>query len=347
MTTSLQLSYGGVLLGVFAQQVGVPVPSVVFLMAAGALSAHGVMSPAVIVFLGVLACLAGDGIWFWIGRRWGSKAVRLLCRLTPDPRSCSRDAQEKFRRYGLPVLCVAKFLPGLDAVMPPLGGAEGVSVTRFLAVDAVGSFLWSVCYVGLGYIFSNQLDIAIRWVQHCGTAFGAAIVVPIVVYIGWRGLTVARMIRRLKLRRISPPLLARKLKSRSKVAVLDLLNFEKEIDGDSLEAIPGAFSIDPSLLQKSSQITIPDDVEIILYCSSRRDILSARVAVALKRIGVDRVWVLEGGLEAWRRHGLPVARCLEVPELVAKRLGINLPQPPPKRREAGDPLVERQLPCES
>ena len=91
--------------------------------------------------------------------------MRLLCRFTADPRGCSKNAHEKFRRYGLPVLCVAKFLPGLDAVMPPLAGAEGVSLAGFLALDAVGSFLWSGVYVGLGYLFSNQLDVAIRWVQ--------------------------------------------------------------------------------------------------------------------------------------------------------------------------------------
>ena len=64
MNTLLQLTYGGVFLAVFANQVGLPVPSVVFLMAAGALSARGAMSPAIIVLLGVLGCLAGDGIWF-------------------------------------------------------------------------------------------------------------------------------------------------------------------------------------------------------------------------------------------------------------------------------------------
>ena len=135
MTTSLQLTYGGVFLAVFANQVALPVPSIAFLMAAGALSAHGGMRTSIIVLLGVLGCLAGDGIWFWLGRKWGSKAMRLLCRFTADPRNCSRDAREKFHRYGLPVLCVAKFLPGLDAVMPPLGGAEGVSVTTFFALD--------------------------------------------------------------------------------------------------------------------------------------------------------------------------------------------------------------------
>jgi membrane protein DedA with SNARE-associated domain len=94
--------------------------------------------------------------------------------------------------------------------MPPLGGAEGVSAPAFFVRDTVGSFLWSAAYVGLGYLFSNELDVAIGWVQHFGTAFGIGIGVPIVLYAGWRGLTLSRMIRQLRLRRISPPMLARK-----------------------------------------------------------------------------------------------------------------------------------------
>ena len=142
MTTSLQLTYGGVFLAVFANQAGLPIPSIVFLMAGGALSAHGGMRASIIICLGVLGCLAGDGIWFWLGRKWGSKATRLLCRFSADPRNCSQDARDKFRRHGLPLVCVAKFLPGVDAVLPPLGGAEGVSGTAFFALDTLGSLLW-------------------------------------------------------------------------------------------------------------------------------------------------------------------------------------------------------------
>ena len=327
MTTSLELTYGGVLLAVFAQQLCLPVPSVAFLMAAGALSAGGHMRVGIILCLAVLGCLAGDGIWFWVGRRWGSKALRLLCRFASDPRSCSRNAQEQFRRYGLPVLCVAKFLPGLDLLMPPLGGAQGVPAAAFLALDAAGSLLWAGVYVGLGYVFSKELDIAIRWVEQFGTAAGIGIGVPLALYAGWRGLVLVRMIRHLRLRRISPPLLARKLKSDRKVAVLDLSNFEEETESESQGRIPGALSVDPSILRRSPHISIPNDVKIILYCSSGSDMVSARAAVGLKRIGVNKVWVLEGGLKAWREHGLPVSQFQEAPEVVAERYGVALPTP--------------------
>ena len=70
---------------------------------------------------------------------------------------------------------------------------------------------------------------------------------------------------------------------------------------------------------------MPDDVQIILYCSSERDFVSARVAIALQRIGIDNVWVLEGGLRGWREKGLPVSQSPETPQAVAERLGVRLP----------------------
>ncbi|MGC2111385.1 MAG: VTT domain-containing protein [Candidatus Korobacteraceae bacterium] len=326
MTPSLQLTYSGVLFAVFAQQLCLPIPSVVFLMAAGALSARGEMRTSIIVLLGVVGCLAADGIWFWLGRRWGSRALRLLCRFSADPRRCFQNANEKFRRYGLPVLCVAKFLPGLDVVMPPLVGAQGAPLSGFLALDTLGGFLWSGFYVGLGYLCSRQLDVAIRWVGHFGTTLGIAIVVPICLFAGWRGLGLVRMIRRLRLRRISPALLARKLKSNTKVAVLDLLDFEADTDNESSEAIPGALRVDPSVLRNSPHIAVPDGVDIVLYSSAGGDTVSARAAVSLKRIGVDNVWVLQGGLKAWREQGFPVSQGPEIPEVVAKRVGVELPE---------------------
>jgi len=326
MADSSQLTYAGVLVAVLANQACLPIPAVVVLMAAGALSAHGDMSAGIIISLSVLGCLLADGIWFWFGRRWGTAAMRLLCRFADDPRKCSKNAQEKFRRYGLPVLCVSKFVPGLDGFIPPLSGAQGVSLARFLAVDAVGSFLWSGFNVGLGYLFSKQLDIATRWAGRFGTALCIVVGIPLLLYAAWRGLELVRMVRRLQLRRISPRMLHRKLKSKRKVAVLDLVHFEEETETESLEAIPGAFRLEPSRLRKSPHITVPNDVEIVLYCSSRGDIVSARAAVGLKRVGIDKVWVLEGGLNAWREQGFPVSQPGEA-ELVAARFGVKLPQP--------------------
>jgi rhodanese-related sulfurtransferase len=184
--------------------------------------------------------------------------------------------------------------------------------------------------VALGYVFSNQLDLAVAWMNRFGTAFAIGIGLPIVLYAGWRGVVLADMIRKLRVRRISPAALYRKLKSNCKVAVLDLLEFDllefdKETVPQAPAAVPGAFRVDPSRLRESPQMIVPSDVQIVLYCSSERNVVSARVAIALQRIGIVNVWVLEGGLNGWREKGLPVSPSPETPEAVAERLGVRLP----------------------
>jgi membrane protein DedA with SNARE-associated domain len=63
--TPPRLTYAGVLVAVLANQLCLPVPAIVFLMAAGALSAHGHMQASTVVLLSVLACLLADGLAFW------------------------------------------------------------------------------------------------------------------------------------------------------------------------------------------------------------------------------------------------------------------------------------------
>ena len=167
------------------------------------------MLASIIVVLAVVACLIADWIWLWFGRRWGSRATQVLCKLAADPRKCSRYAHQKFHRYGLRVKYLAKFLPGVDVVLPLLG-AERVLLAEFFGVDGIGSLLWSVSHAGLGYVFSNQLDVAITWSQDFGAAMAIAIGVPIVLYAGWRGIALQRMIQRPRVCRISPSMLHRK-----------------------------------------------------------------------------------------------------------------------------------------
>jgi len=315
-----------VLLAVLAQQLCLPIPSIAFLIAAGALSARGEMRASIIVLLAVLGCLTADLFWFWFGRRWGSQAMRLLCRLSTDPRTCAEKAHKRFRTYGLPILCVAKFFPGLDVVMPPLAGAEGAPLTAFLSHDIPGGFLWSVFYVGLGYVFANQVDAAIGWTKHFATALGLVIGVPLGIYLGLRGLRLVGMLRRLSLRRMSPALLARMLKRKSKVVVIDLLGFEATSGEESSDAIPGSLRVDPAVLRTYPHIAVPKGVDVVLYSASGGATVSARAAMALKRIGVDNVWVLQGGLKAWRESGLPTSESPDAPEVAAGRVGIELPK---------------------
>jgi membrane protein DedA with SNARE-associated domain len=167
---------------VFAHQVGLPIPAPLFLLAAGALAAARTLALVPAIGLGILACLLADMMWYEAGRRGGDKVLHVIHRFARDPDYHDRRAKEIFARYGLQLLVLAKFVPGLDAVLPPLAGASRTGRIRFLVFDAVGAGLYSGAYAGLGYIFSHSLDRAAGYITRAGTLLAGLAVAGVAIF---------------------------------------------------------------------------------------------------------------------------------------------------------------------
>jgi len=316
------LTYLAIGVAVFGQQLCLPLPAMLLLMTAGALAGRGdgqLTIPLVLV-TSVVACVAADSIWFWLGRRWGSSVIRLICSLTSNPLRSRERARRLFERWGLRLLLVAKFVPLLDGASPPLAGAEGATVSGFLAYDTVGSLLWSAAYVVAGGLFAGQVDRVIRLTDRFGTGLLLLVGVPLLLWSAWRLFRIVTMIRHLRLHRISPALLQRKLDDGDRIGVVDLLRYEAM--DQELAGIPGAVRADPDQLRKAEHVIVPDGVSMVLYCSSKNEFTSARVAGAMKKLGVSDVWILEGGLDAWVAEGRPTTTSFGTREALAERLGV-------------------------
>ena len=307
---------------VFGRQLCLPVPAILFLLTAGALARGGGLDMSLVLCMGVLGCLAGDFAWFEAGHHWGSQTIRILCAFSSDPRYCAQRAHRVFGRWGLRSLIVAKFIPGLDGVSPPLAGIEGSGRRAFLAYDSLGSLLWTAVYAGLGYLFANRLALIVASMARFGATLTAGIGIPLACYVAWRVGVVTHMLRHLRLRRITPLLLNEKIRSGERIAIIDLLGFE-DCHADRA-GILGAVRMDPAHLRSRLRIVVPENLGLVLYCASSGELTSAGVAVALRKRGISNVWVLEGGLAAWKREGLPVTLQLSTLEEAAERFGIEI-----------------------
>lgn len=155
-------------LAIFARQVGLPVPAPLFLLAAGALASLGKLNLFAALALAIAGCVLADWAWYEAGRRWGDRVLHFLHHLAPDPEAAELKARRTFAQHGPPLLVLDKFVPGLDAVVPPLAGTSGTSRIRFLSFEAVGAGLWSAGYAGLGYLFSQDLSRAAAYVGRVG-----------------------------------------------------------------------------------------------------------------------------------------------------------------------------------
>ncbi|HUC53183.1 MAG TPA: VTT domain-containing protein [Candidatus Cybelea sp.] len=253
-----------VLLGwVFAEQIGLPLPSMPLLLAAGALAGTGRLSFFASLFYVMLATVAADSIWYQLGRRKGIRILQLLCKISLEPDSCVRRTEGVFSKQGARSLLLAKFVPGLSTVAPPLAGIFHMRARRFLLFDALGSLLWAGTFLGLGYVFSGQID----WVAEHLAALGGWLLVLILgalaAYITYKFVARQRFLRDLRISRITVDELKEKIDAGEDLVIVDLRH-SVDFEADP-ETIPGAFRMDSKELEKDD--SLPRDREIILYCT--------------------------------------------------------------------------------
>src|SRR4051794_25102830 len=87
---------------VLGEQVGLPVPAAIVLLATGAAIGTGLVSPAPAIAAAVIAALLGDFTWYELGARKGRSVLGALCRLSLEPDTCIRKTENIYDRYGMP-----------------------------------------------------------------------------------------------------------------------------------------------------------------------------------------------------------------------------------------------------
>src|SRR2546428_9688696 len=196
--------YSLVFVWVFIEQAGLPIPSAPLLLAAGTLSGTGRMNFGVTVALATIAAMLSDAIWYELGRRKGVKVLRLLCRISLEPDSCVRRTQVSFGRHGVRLLLFAKFIPGLNAMSPPLAGIIHMGWRRVVLSDALGSLLWASVYLLTGYAFPGGLERIASPASLMGRWALILLIAAFAGYIGWKFYNRRNFLRKLRIARITP-----------------------------------------------------------------------------------------------------------------------------------------------
>src|SRR5207302_1305969 len=157
-----------------------------------------------ILLAALAASLIADYIWFLLGRRYGYRILRTLCRISLSPDSCVRDTEARFERWGLKSLLIAKFIPGFSTVAPPLAGAAGRSTLAFVIYDGIGALIWAGSAVAAGRAFHRAIDRLLAALENLG---GWAIIVVVsllalIVLVKWAQRV--RFIKQLRTLRVQP-----------------------------------------------------------------------------------------------------------------------------------------------
>src|ERR1700689_269561 len=147
---------------VFLEAVGLPLPAALALLIAGGASAHGSLRGSYVIFGSLAAMLTGDTLMFFAGRYTGWWLLGVLCRISLNPESCILRSADSFYRRGRTLLVVAKFIPGINTMAPPLAGSMNMRFLHFRHLDAAGAVVYFGSFFGIGFIFSGALAALTR-----------------------------------------------------------------------------------------------------------------------------------------------------------------------------------------
>jgi membrane protein DedA with SNARE-associated domain len=251
---------------VFAEAIGLPVPAALALVAGGAAAGSGILRTPAVLGLSVLATMLGDCMLYVLGRYMGWTLLGLLCKVSANPETCILRSAESFYKRGKLTLVIAKFIPGVNTMAPPLAGSMRMRPEQFLRLDLAGAVLYISAYFFLGYLFRDFLVSIVHGFQAAGRAVEMTFLVALAVYIGYR----AWLYRKHAVYRIVPRVqveeLVHKLASedRGQILLADVRSYGY-YDADSAR-IRGSVRIEPNNLAEELK-NLPKDKDIYLYCT--------------------------------------------------------------------------------
>jgi membrane protein DedA with SNARE-associated domain/rhodanese-related sulfurtransferase len=294
--------YSILIVAVFLETVGFPIPAALAVLIAGGASARSGLDPALAAGCALSAIIIGDTLMFMLGRHTGWWLLGLLCRLSLNPESCILRSADSFYRRGRVLLLFAKFVPGIGTMVPPLAGSMNMRFVQFLGLDFAGAFLYVTSYFALGYLFSDALEPIMKAYQVFGHLLNWVLIAAAAAYVG---LQVYLWIRTRSLTPVPaahPAEVAQAMLVSPGTLIYDVRS-HGYYDPRAVR-IRGSRRLDPNALTQFDE-KIPETAMVYLYCTCVRQATSARVARVLLEKHV-RTAVIVGGLRAWQKAGLPV-----------------------------------------
>ncbi|CAB3808760.1 DedA family protein/thiosulfate sulfurtransferase GlpE [Paraburkholderia fynbosensis] len=296
-----------VFLNFLGSSLGLPLPVTPTLITVGAgiaLTSHVALSTllhlAPMLAAAVMGGLLGDLIWYQGGKRYGERTLHTVCKLSLSRETCVSNTERFFGRWGVRVLIVARFVPGLSLVAVPLCGAMAVRLRSFVLHDCAGVALWASTGLAVGAIFASQIGVIFVLVSHLGWQALIAVGIVLALYVSYRYCRRIMMARALETARISVGELHALLAHNPRPVVLDIRSAERRMLDPFV--IPGAVLADE---RKPQQIVerYGRNRTLVIYCSCPNEASAAWMARRLRLAGVKLALPLTGGVEAWRAAG--------------------------------------------
>ena len=148
--------------------------------------AHG--SPFTVFLLGWAGNVAGAGVTYTLGRKFGARVF-----LRRIERFAGPDAEDRIKKlhkkYGVVGLFVSRFLPGVRAIVPPFAGAMRLPAFRVMFSVGAASAVWFALITFLAFRAGDNWDLLQKYMVRSGKVAGAVAILIVLIAVGfwlWR-----------------------------------------------------------------------------------------------------------------------------------------------------------------
>ncbi|MGF6771707.1 membrane protein DedA with SNARE-associated domain/rhodanese-related sulfurtransferase [Paraburkholderia sp. GAS199] len=327
-------TWGGaiVFLNVLLTRLGVPIPAVPILLFAGSAIAAGTLSFWPTLCAAVLGALLGDAAWFTAGRIYGRKLMAALGRIAPAADARLDTARSMFERFGVPLVAISKFVPGLGLITPPLMGTTAVDIRIYAAWDVAGAVAWATFWLLGGAAAERELHMLLAFVRARGGTVVDVLLAVALLYLAYR-------LYQRRRARLHPTGAATETREATTDATVDtaasrgwrgrrgwrqrraamlprVLDARPQaLANGARSGIPGALPLDPHSPEQVNGALHAYDM--VIYCICPDSATAVDITQCMRRNGYTRIRALRGGLDAWQRRGFPVTSLSPVDEMIA------------------------------
>ena len=138
--------------------IGTIIPGSSVVVVAGVLIGLQTLDPCWVATVAVLGATLGDGLSFWLGRRYLER-LRAFWPLSAYPELLKR-GNAYFAEHGSWSVFLGRFLGPVRAIVPVVAGMSDMSSLWFTVVNVLSAIVWSAAHLLPGALFGASLQLA-------------------------------------------------------------------------------------------------------------------------------------------------------------------------------------------
>lgn len=181
------LSYLGIMLLMFLENIFPPIPSEVIMPLSGFAATQGKLNIALVILAGTAGTVLGGLPWYYTGKHLGEKRVKRLADKYGKWLTVSSEDIEKanrwFDKHGGKAVMFCHLVPAIRTLISIPAGINRMNLVPFLVYTALGSGFWAGLLAIAGYMLGNNYQFVEKYADPASKILLVALIAAFIIWV--------------------------------------------------------------------------------------------------------------------------------------------------------------------